>query len=504
MANPTLEPTIPEELYRYLFEHCMDGVLLTNPEGQIFAANPAACQLFRRTQEEICKLGRPGLADPSDPRLDSFLVQRTQRGWAQGELTLIRADGTRFTGEFSTATFKDKEGNAKSIWVVRDISVAKNLEAEAERLTNINAAMRRIGAELIALTNERELYQFICDTVLGLQGIEAVWIALKKPHFAIEPVAAAGFFEIAELNNLNFRWDEAQARDRPVSRTIRNGSIEYVPDTGADVGMFPWRDTLRSKGVLSVVAVPIRIADENIGALVVWSKKPNAFNDDTIELIKEFADDIAIGVHSLRLSTKLTATLESLQQTLRITVEAIAKLIETRDPYTAGHERRVALIAREIGKELGLPEKQLEGLWIVGCIHDLGKIGVPAEILSKPTKLSDAEFTLIKSHSQFGHDVLKNLDFPWPVAQTVLQHHERIDGSGYPQGLKGDAILLAARIIGVADVVETMSSHRPYRPGLGIEAALSEIERGRGSAYDPQVVDACLRLFREKGYQLPA
>jgi PAS domain S-box-containing protein len=185
------------------------------------------------------------------------------------------------------------------------------------------------------------------------------------------------------------------------------------------------------------------------------------------------------------------------------TVELAMSMSEMRDPYTAGHERRVAEIAVAIGAELGFDAPRQEGLRVAGYLHDVGKITVPTEILAKPGKLTEIEFQLIRGHAQAGYDVLKNVEFPWPVAQVALQHHERIDGSGYPLGLKGDVMLLESRIMAVADVVEAMSSHRPYRPGLGIDKALAEIERGLGTAYDADVADACLRLFREKRYQLP-
>jgi HD-GYP domain-containing protein (c-di-GMP phosphodiesterase class II) len=162
----------------------------------------------------------------------------------------------------------------------------------------------------------------------------------------------------------------------------------------------------------------------------------------------------------------------------------------------------VAKIAAAIGSELGFDLERQEGLQVAGHLHDIGKIIVPSEILSKPGKLREIEFQFIQGHAQAGYDVLKGVVFPWPVAQVALQHHERIDGSGYPQGLKSDEILLEARIMAVADVVEAMFSHRPYRPGLGIERALEEIERGRGEIYDLEVANACLRMFREKGYQL--
>jgi PAS domain S-box-containing protein len=193
---------------------------------------------------------------------------------------------------------------------------------------------------------------------------------------------------------------------------------------------------------------------------------------------------------------------ERIRKALGSTVQAIAVTVETRDPYTAGHQRRVADLARSIATEMNLPAEQIDGIRMAATIHDLGKISVPAEILSKPTKLTALEFSLIKTHAQSGHDILQDIDFPWPIARMILEHHERMDGSGYPNGLSGDNILMESRILAVADVVESMASHRPYRPSLGIEAALEEIEKNKGALYDNTVADACLRLFREKRYKL--
>ena len=176
--------------------------------------------------------------------------------------------------------------------------------------------------------------------------------------------------------------------------------------------------------------------------------------------------------------------------------------VETRDPYTAGHQSRSANLACAIAMEMGLSQEKIDGIRMAGTIHDIGKLSIPAEILSKPTKLTDIEFSLIKEHSRSGYEMLKDVESPWPLAEIVYQHHERMNGSGYPRNLKGDEILMEARIMAVADVVEAMASHRPYRPTLGIEAALEEIEKNKGILYDDAVADACLRLFREKGYQL--
>jgi putative two-component system response regulator len=200
--------------------------------------------------------------------------------------------------------------------------------------------------------------------------------------------------------------------------------------------------------------------------------------------------------------TKLEHSLNNFRKAMKGIVNAMALTIESRDPYTAGHQQRTAGLACAIAKETGLSKEVIDGIQMAGIIHDIGKIAIPAEILSKPTRLTDIEFSLMQTHTQVGHDILKGIEFPWPVAQIVLQHHERMDGSGYPSGLSGEEILMEARILGVADTVEAMASHRPYRPALGMDKALAEISQNRGILYDPEVVDACLKLFKERGFKL--
>ena len=206
---------------------------------------------------------------------------------------------------------------------------------------------------------------------------------------------------------------------------------------------------------------------------------------------------VTTDVRAIKLAGKMS---EKLERTLAQTVSAMAAVIEMRDPYTAGHQRRAADLSGAIATEMGLSREQIQGLSLAAMTYEIGKIQIPAEILSKPGRLSEIEFSLIKMHPQAGFEILREIDFPWPIAQIVQQHHERLDGSGYPLGLKGDEILLEARIIAVADVVEAMYSHRPYRPALGMDAALAEITAQRGVLYDPAVVDTCISLFRERGF----
>jgi PAS domain S-box-containing protein len=198
---------------------------------------------------------------------------------------------------------------------------------------------------------------------------------------------------------------------------------------------------------------------------------------------------------------KLKDTLEHLRKVVGTTIQVMVSAVETRDPYTAGHQIRSTDLARAIASEMGLSQEKIDSIRVAGSIHDIGKLSIPAEILSKPTKLTEIEYLLIREHSIRGYEILKNIESPWALAEMVYQHHERMDGSGYPRGLKGEEIMMEARIIAVADVVESMASHRPYRAALGLNVALEEIEKNRRILYDEAVVDTCLRLFREKEYR---
>jgi HD-GYP domain-containing protein (c-di-GMP phosphodiesterase class II) len=199
---------------------------------------------------------------------------------------------------------------------------------------------------------------------------------------------------------------------------------------------------------------------------------------------------------------KLQETLDSLKRAVGTTIQALEAVLESRDPYTAGHQARSANLACAIAEEMGLSPDKIEGIHMAGIIHDIGKLSIPAEILTKPSKLTKLEYSLVKEHPHSGYDMIKEIESPWPLAQIVQQHHERMNGSGYPGNIKGDDILIEARVLAVADVVEAMASHRPYRPSLGLEEALKEIEKNKGILYDDVAANACLKLFREKGYQL--
>ncbi len=263
-----------------------------------------------------------------------------------------------------------------------------------------------------------------------------------------------------------------------------------------------WRET--SHMIAGTVTAP----DREIGRLEVCYTEKREESDAELFLPEEQSLIEAVCERLGKVITRYTAqqnlqhSYEVLNKTFEDTVLAFGTILEIKDRYTAGHQIRVARIAEAIAGEMNLNDEQVRITRIAGTIHDIGKIYVPADILSRPGRLSNLEFEIIKTHSQYGHDILKTIDFPWPIAQIVLQHHEKLDGSGYPNGLKGDEILQYTRILTVADVVEAMASHRPYRATLGIDKALQEISDNKGKLYDADVVDACVRLFTQKGFKL--
>ncbi len=221
-----------------------------------------------------------------------------------------------------------------------------------------------------------------------------------------------------------------------------------------------------------------------------------------VYVIRDGNGNHSTSIHFMQDVTEQKQAGKKIKESLVGTIHAIAMAVEARDPYTAGHQRRVSKLATAIAVAMGLDEHQVEGIRLGAIIHDIGKIYLPAEILSKPSRLTETEYTMIKEHPAVGFGILKDIAFPWPIAMIAHQHHERMDGSGYPLGLKGGEICLESRIVAVADVVEAMSSHRPYRPGLGIDAALDEISNNKGKIYDADVVDACHKLFVEKNFSL--
>ena len=352
----------------------------------------------------------------------------------------------------------------------------------------------------------------VCHKIADLGGYRFVWVGCvdKNPEQTMLPVACAGYEE-GNLSTLNVVCIGTEPFLNLAGEAIKTRRPVICHTTATDPWFTLCREEELRRGYKAVIAIPLCIEEKSAaGVLVICSEDEAVFDTDEVRLLREMADDLVFGIKYLRTKVaedmnakKLKTSLENMRKLLFETVDTLTILTEERDPYTAGHQKKVAFLAAEIAKEMGLSAIQIEGVAIAGSVHDIGKIAIPSEILSKPGKISKIEFELIKTHSKVGYDIIKNIEFPWPVADIILQHHERIDGSGYPQGLKGEAICLGARIIAVADVVEAMSSYRPYRAALGVEKALEEIERMKNKDFDPKVVDACLNLFKNKGFVFP-
>lgn len=384
------------------------------------------------------------------------------------------------------------------------------MEAAIEHANRILAVLSTVNRHLVYATDEKELLQAICQAIVEKSGYQLARVGYVQhdENQSIKVMASAGNDE-GYLDAVQVTWAETERGMGPTGRAVRSGATQLCQDFANDPRHLPWRDEALKRGYAASIALPLTDG-EVFGVLTVYADEVNAFGPAEVELLEEIAGDLAFGVRTLHTRNERDLALEQnqrqlvqLQRNLEDTVRAISTIVEMRDPYTAGHQARVADLALAIARQMGLPDEQAHGIHLAGVVHDLGKIQIPAEILSKPGKITDLEYSLIKIHSQAGYDILKGIDFPWPIAQMVLQHHERLNGSGYPQGLKGDAILLEARILSVADVVEAMSSHRPYRAGLGIDFALAEITKQRGIYFDANVVDACSTLLREQHYVLP-
>lgn len=382
-----------------------------------------------------------------------------------------------------------------------DVTERKQAEARAARMTAVRNTLLRCHAAILEEADERRLYQRVTDVLVEAQDYALVWVGrpLDTPDQDIEPVAKAGG-ETAYLDSIAVRWADDDLGQGPAGLAVKTGKVQVAHNIQAQAGFGPWAAQAKNHNLQSVMSAPIRAGDRTVAVLNVYSYLENAFDDVEIGLVSEFAGNIGLAVEAIRLSRETTSLHSALEDAAFGAVRAIAATIEKRDPYTSGHQENVAAISVAIARKLGWPPGRIDGLRLGATIHDIGNIYIPSEILNRPGRLTDSEFGMVKSHPQVGYEILENTEFPWPIKEMVVQHHERIDGTGYPQGLKGDEIIEEAKIIAVADVVDAITSHRPYRPGLGIDVALAEIERGRGTAYDPAVADTCLRMIRDEGF----
>ncbi len=451
--------------YRTHFENVMDVIYSTDGDLRFIEISPSAEKVFGYRPDELIgrSIGELNLASTETVEKIASDIERvlSRKEYVSEVYEFLNKDGTGRFCEVSSS-FLPRHGNTPmAICVARDITERKQAEewllrerSIVDRIMKTSPAgitvVDRDGSIVFANQRAQEIFRLETDKITKL--------TYHAPQWNITD------FEGKPLPKENLPFHQVMSSGHPVY------GVRHTIVTNAGERVY-----------LSINGAPLFDEEGNIKEVVF-----------TI-------DDIT---KQRRAEEKISESMEKLRQSINDTTRAMALVVETRDPYTAGHQSRVAELAHAIACELDLSGDQTDGLRMASTIHDIGKISVPAELLSKPTRLSDIEFSLIKVHPQSGYDILKDIQFPWPIARIILEHHERMNGSGYPNGLTGDKLLIESRILAVADVVESMASHRPYRPALGIGAALDEINKNKVVLYDPAVVDACLRLFAEKRFEL--
>ena len=455
-----------EERYRTILEDIQEGYFEVDFAGNFTFFNNSLCQFLGYTKEELMGMNNRQYTDKENARK---IFQTFNKVYNTGKSTegfnwqLVRKDGTKRYVEVSISLKKDSSGRPMGFrGVARDVTERKNAEEDLKASERKYRLLADNIQDVIFVLDMNLKYTYISPSVKTMRGYEPEEVLKQSIDETLTPsshnLVMKTFSEIMELEKSGLR------EEIPLSLTMQ---LEMKRKDGTTL----WTDVKFSF-----------IRDEN--------QRPIAIMGVTRDITEQKKSE-----------EELQKTLESLRKSFGATIQVMVSAVEARDPYTAGHQLRVADLARAIATEMELDQEKIEGIRMAGSIHDVGKLSIPAELLSKPTKLTDIEFSLIKEHPRIGYEMMKDVESPWPLAQIVYQHHERMNGSGYPRNLKGDEIIMEARIIAVADVVEAMASYRPYRPALGIDAALAEIEKNKGIFYDDAVADACLRLFREKGYR---
>lgn len=455
-----------EEKLKTIIETSPDGITITALDGTIQFATAKAVSMwgYDSADEFIGRNVREFVQASYREKIVSSMAEIISGNLTEAaEYLMLRKNGSHFYAEANASILRDANNNAAGIlYIVRDITDRKQadkaLRESEERYRWVMANM----ADVVMVMDMDLHFTYISPSVERVRGYTAQEAAAQTIEQIMSPeslrICLLAFEEEIKLEDSG----AAMAGRRPVLQ------LEQYKKDGSTV----WTETTTSF---------MRDRERKPVGIITVSR------------------DIT---ERRRAEEELQNTLNSLRKAVNVTIQVLVAAIEARDPYTAGHQKRVADLACAIATEMGLPAEMIEGIHMAGCIHDIGKLSLPAEILAKPTKLTALEFALIKEHAQSGYEILKNVESPWKLAEMVYQHHERIDGSGYPRRLRGNDIIIEARILAVADVIEAMASHRPYRPSLGIEPALSEIEKNKGTFYDDAVVDAGLRLFRQKGFIL--
>jgi len=507
-----------EERYRSLFEQANEAALVVVDET-IRAVNPKAEELLERPASELASTRLADIVHCDDRDMVMERHRRRMRGEnppARYEFRVVTPDGGVRWVEVSTARVVWEESTA-SLSLLTDVTDRRLAEERTTRLLDRQTAINELTLALGGTTDAHEACRVLYRHVSHLVDAPYMHVAtVSEDRTNFTP--RFGVVDGRELDLSRSTPISLDVEGRGLlSRVVKSGEPLLVADYSAILSSdaYAYRVTedgeaapvtdprdLADLDLRSAIIAPMRSEGEVTGTLHVQSVEANAFDEADVALVAGMANVAAIALRNAELVRESVRQARRLRNAFEGIVETVSTATEARDPYTAGHQQRVAQLAVAIAETLGLDADTVEGIRVAGTVHDIGKIGIPAEILSKPGKLTETEFQIIQAHSENAYKILESIDFPWPIAEVVYQHHERLDGSGYPRQLAGDEISLEARILAVADVVEAMASHRPYRPALGLDAALAEIESCKSTKLDTQAVEACLALFNERGYSL--
>lgn len=489
------------ELLAVLWEHGSDGLILADAAtGRIVDANPNAERILGRSRAELCTLNQRQLHPRDQQELAQKYFSEIKDGaWVSHNIDIEQPDGHRVPIEFCSSILSENSHNVFSIGIIRDMSERIQSERDVRRLNWVLRAIARANLGAASAETEADLMRIVCEGIIG--GVfNLAWIGTAANDSAqTVHVSAASGPALGYLDGLSISWADVPHGQGPTGRAIRQGVTQVNNHAMTNPLFQPWAARASQFGIQASLATPLVRSGTPFGALTVYANQADVFGPEEISLFEELARGLVFAMEARRAQAAYLSELATnaeqsrrFERALEQMVATLAATIEKRDPYTAGHQRRVAEFAQKIALAMELGPHRSHVIFLAGLVHDVGKIQIPAEILNKPGVLTAIEYELVKSHVQASYDILIGVDFPWPLAEIALQHHERLDGSGYPRGLAGEAILLEARILAVADVFEAVSSHRPYRPALGEAAAVDVLIKQRDRGLDAAVVDIAL------------
>lgn len=491
-----------EAKYRTLIEGANDGISIqeldeNNIPGPFVEVNDALCQRLGYSREELLQLGPTDITHPDyQEKLQQVLPRLLQEGVSMFESVHYTRDRRSIPVEVSVRLLALK-GKRLIFAIARDTSERKLAEQELLHVNRYLRTLSRCNEALVHAVDEQQLLQEMCRIAVESGEFRLAWIGYLTEDHHIRIAASYGAEAESFLAEEICLSQNNDTLERPAVMAIKTDTIQVVQDIATSSYPTAWIQRAQRHEFASAISLPLKIEGRVIGSFNIYLAECGGFDSKATTLLAELAGDISFGIHALRIRDEREHYMSRLQSSMSSTITALSNTVELRDPYTSGHQHRVAKLAAAVARRMNYNDEQIEVVYLAGMVHDIGKIAVPSEILSRPGRLSDNEMQLARTHAEASYRVLKSVDFPWPIADIVRQHHERLDGSGYPLGLKGSAILPEARILAVCDVVEAMTTHRPYRPGLGLDVALAELERGKGTLYDPNTVEVCSQVLRD-------